>query len=137
MDQFVLDLQSKNMITPIIFKENHIEGLTRIFKALLLIIPGIYFLYKFFYKNERVKFFNINDIEKKENEKNKSNNILNVINGLILLFLGIRIWFFYKPDNSQLSLAILIKYLKNKKIINNEFYDILKNFKPENIEYYV
>lgn len=36
----------------------------------------------------------------------------------------------YRPTNSELSLAILIKYLHRKNILGDDIYQFLKTFKP-------
>lgn len=56
---------------------------------------------------------------------------LNMIaSGGILLFNAFSLLFRYKPSNTEVSLAVLIKYLRLEGIIKTDVYEALKKFKP-------
>ena len=80
---------------------------------------------------------NFDEYQKKVIEEKKNSQYIKIIQGVLFILIAIRLYFFYKPTNTELSLSILIKYLLKKSIITPELYAILKQFKPHNIESYV
>ena len=56
---------------------------------------------------------------------------------LMFVVLGVRLYYMYRPTNSELSLAILIKYLYKKNVLGDDIYQFLKNFKPHRIESFI
>ena len=57
-----------------------------------------------------------------------------IISGGVLLFNAINLIYFYQPSNTEISLAILIRYLKEEGLLKNDMYKVLKEFKPYRIE---
>ena len=70
-------------------------------------------------------------------QNNLIDNIIKVSQGLFFIFWGVKLWFFFKPSSTEMSLALLIEYFRKKGDISEDFYKILKKFKPNNIEKYV
>ena len=136
MEQFIYNLNSVDVIQPAYFTDNKILGLSNLIKAIITILPAVYFLYKFYYKKENKNFKSVNEVSNYINEQEKNSAISSVIQGIMLFFFGIKLFFFYFPTKSEISLGILIKYLQNKKIISDDFYEILKKLKPEGMSKY-
>jgi len=136
MEQFIYNLNSVDVIQPAYFTDNKILGLSNLMKAIITILPAVYFLYKFYYKKENKNFKSVNEVSNYINEQEKNSAISSVIQGIMLFFFGIKLFFFYFPTKSEISLGILIKYLQNKKIISDDFYEILKKLKPEGMSKY-
>ena len=129
MEEYINKLNSKNGIKIPILSENKILSLTNIITAIAAIIPALYF----FKTNKKKNYKSIEEVNDYINKKEKSSNISNIIKGIVLILVGIRLWFFYIPNKTQISLGILIKYLRIQEIISDEFYDILKKLKPDNM----
>lgn len=102
-----------------------------------LIVVPLLFLYKWFKSKHKKKFRTVKEIQKHINDNIFIDNIIKLISAFITIILAIKLIFFYVPNNSQLSLALLISYLKHEKIINKNFYKLIKNYKPENIGNYI
>ena len=136
MEEFIYNLNSDGIVNTPIFPENKIKGITNFLKALLFLIPPIYFMYKIYFKKEKKDFKSINEINDYINEKEKSSAVSKIIQGIVFIIFGIRLYFFFKPNKSQISLGILIKYLQKKNIISDSFYKILKKLKPEGMSKY-
>lgn len=136
MEQFIYNLNSVDVIQPAYFTDNKILGLSNLMKAIITILPAVYFLYKFYYKKENKNFKSVNEVSNYINEQEKNSAISSVIQGIMLFFFGIKLFFFYFPSKSEISLGILIKYLQTKKIISDDFYEILKKLKPEGMSKY-
>jgi hypothetical protein len=136
MEEFIYNLNSDGIVNTPIIPENKIKGITNFLKALLFLIPPIYFMYKIYFKKEKKDFKSINEINDYINEKEKSSAVSKIIQGIVFIIFGIRLYFFFKPDKSQISLGILIKYLQKKNIISDSFYKILKKLKPEGMSKY-
>lgn len=136
MEQFIYNLNSVDVIQPAYFTDNKILGLSNLMKAIITILPAVYFLYKFYYKKENKIFKSVNEVSNYINEQEKNSAISSVIQGIMLFFFGIKLFFFYFPSKSEISLGILIKYLQKKKIISDDFYEILKKLKPEGMSKY-
>ena len=131
MEEFIYNLNTKNVVTTPFLSENKINGISNFIKALVFIIPGIYFLYKYYYKSERKEFTSFEEVNSYVNETEKTSAISQVIQGIIFIILAIRLFYFYHPSNSQISLGLLIKYLQRKKVISEDFYQVIKKLKPE------
>ena len=136
MEEFIYNLNSDGIVNTPIIPENKIKGITNFLKALLFLIPPIYFMYKIYFKKEKKDFKSINEINDYINEKEKSSAVSKIIQGIVFIIFGIRLYFFFKPDKSQISLGILIKYLQKKNIISDSFYKILIKLKPEGMSKY-
>ena len=115
MEQFIYNLNSVDVIQPAYFTDNKILGLSNLMKAIITILPAVYFLYKFYYKKENKIFKSVNEVSNYINEQEKNSAISSVIQGIMLFFFGIKLFFFYFPSKSEISLGILIKYLQKKK----------------------
>ena len=135
MDEFIYNLKLSNTMKPNTLKEIHYEVITSLLKGLMFIIPAIYALY-FLFKSPPTST-DVDDLQNKINHEKKRTNYLGIVNGIIFIITAIRLFYFYTPTNSELSLALLIKYLNKKNILSPEFYQILKNFKPHNIDSFV
>ncbi len=136
MEEFIYNLNTEGVVQTPIISENKMNGVISFIKALLFIIPAVIFLYKFYYKKERKNLKSIEEINIHINAEDKSLAVSQIIQGIVFIFIGIRLYFFFKPDRSQISLGILIKYLQKKKIITNDFYEVLKKLKPDGMSKY-
>ena len=135
MEEFIYNLQLSPGLKPSSFKEIHFDILSNIIKALILILPSIYFLKKLILRSGISS--NFIQYQDKMIDENKSAQYMKIIQGILFIIIAIRLIFFYKPTNAELSLSILIKYLFKKNIVTPELYEILKQFKPYNVESYV
>jgi hypothetical protein len=136
MQKFIAHLNTSGIIQTSMMSENKIKGITNFIKALIFIIPALYLLYKIYFKKEKKDFKSFDEINDYFNEKAKSSVISKIIQGIIFIIFGIRLYFFFKPNNSQITLGILIKYLQKMYIISPEFYKILKKLKPDGMSNY-
>jgi len=136
MEEFIYNLNTYGNIKASSISENKINGLSSFIKALLFIIPAFYFLYKSLYKKKKKKFNSFDEINEYINNEEHSSAITQIIQGFVFIVLGIRLYFYFKPDNSQISLGLLIKYLQKKNIITDAFYNILKKFRPDGMSDY-
>lgn len=136
MEEFIYNLHTDGVIRTPIISENKINGITNFIKALIFIIPAAMFLYKFYYRKERTDLKSIKEINDHINQEFKDTAVTKIIQGIIFILIGIRLFYFFKPDRSQITLGLLIKYLQKKKIISDDFYTILKKLKPEGMSKY-
>ena len=113
--------------------DSTITGIVEVLKGLALFVTPILFLIKWWNGNHKIKYKNVKDIQKAANDKKFLDTIITVIQGIITIGLGIKILLFYTPNNTQISLALLIQYLKKKELLGKPFYKILKKFRPRNI----
>ena len=113
--------------------ENKTDGIINLIKSFVFIIPSLFYLYKFYIKKKKKKFKNIDDINDYINKQEKSNAFSGLIQGIVFIIIAIKMYYFFKPNNLQITVALLIKELKKLNIINNNFYSILKKYKPINI----
>ena len=105
-------------------------------KALIFAIPAIWLLYKI-YTDKYEKSDDFNQYQEKIISQKKFSNFMKLGQALMFIFLGIRLYYMYRPTNSELSLAILIKYLHRKNILGDDIYQFLKTFKPHRIEAFI
>jgi hypothetical protein len=135
VQKFVFNLKDNytNLIDLRGISENKIEGIIQFGKSLLFILPALFFFFKYTILKKRIKVENIEEVQEHLNNKQKKYYKSQIIQGIIFVFLGIRLYYYFKPNNTQISLALLIKYLKEKNVLDENFYSIIKNFKPENI----
>jgi len=135
MEEFIYNLKLSSGLKPSSFKEIHFSIFTNIIKALIFILPSLYVLNKLISGSEVSP--NFDHYQKKIIEEKKSGQYINIIQGILFIIIAIRLFYFYKPTNTELSMAILIKYLFKKNIITPELYELLKQFKPHNIKSYL
>ena len=67
-------------------------------------------------------------------EVRKKQLMSDLFTGGVTLFLAYRVYRSYVPTNSEVSNAILIKYLRLKQVIDEDLYSVLKDLKPYRIE---
>lgn len=104
--------------------------LNNILKALVFLVPGIISVYKLFYEKES---YSLEEYKKLQIKKEKNESLIKIIQGILFIFLAIRLYYFYKPTNVEKSMAILIKHLREKGILDSNIYNKLKTLKPYNI----
>lgn len=104
--------------------------LNNILKALVFLVPGIISVYKLFYEKES---YSLEEYKKLQIKKEKNESLIKIIQGILFIFLAIRLYYFYKPTNAEKSMAILIRYLREKNILDSNIYNKLKTLKPYNI----
>lgn len=104
--------------------------LNNILKSLIFLVPGIISVYKLFYEKES---YSLEEYKKIQIKKEKNESLIKIIQGILFIFLAIRLYYFYKPTNAEKSMAILIKYLREKNILDSNIYNKLKTLKPHNI----
>jgi cytochrome b subunit of formate dehydrogenase len=129
MEEYINKLNSKNGIKIPILSESKILSITNFFTALATLIPALYF----FKNNVKKDFKTLKEVNEYINKKERTSAMSKFIKGIVLIFVAIRLWFFFVPNKTQISLGILIKYLFHSNIITNEFYAILKKIKPDNM----
>ena len=120
-----------------ILPDNKIQGIIEFAKGIVLLASPLLYLYKVFKGTSKKKFRTVKEIQKHINDNKFIDTIISFGSALVTAILGIKLIFFFVPDNSQISLALLIQYLKFEGVIGKSFYKILKKFKPENIGGYV
>ena len=131
IENFIYNLNTSNLLIPGKFTTNQLDGITTLIQALVFIVPAIFYFYNYYRIKKRVKFNDLNDIEKYINNAEFFKTMSFLFQGLVYIYLAIRLYYFFKPSNSQITIGILIKYLQKKKIISDEFYKIIKRLKPE------
>lgn len=104
--------------------------LNNILKSLVFLVPGIISVYKLFYEKES---YSLEEYKKLQIKKEKNESLIKIIQGILFIFLAIRLYYFYKPTNVEKSMAILIKHLREKGILDSNIYNKLKTLKPYNI----
>lgn len=134
IENFIFNLKTSNLITPSNISVNQMDGIITLIQAIVFIIPAIFYFYNYIKIKKRTKFNNINDVEKYINRSEFLKALNFFCQGLMYIFLGIRLYYFFKPSNSQVTVGILIKYLQKKKIISDEFYNVIKKLKPEGMK---
>ena len=118
---------------PHIFK--NIENVKR--RGLIFLIQGIFTLIAGIILSIQT-ILKKNDMTTKELSEKMWNislfSKINMIgNGLILLYNATQLVFMYKPSNVEISMSLLIKYLRTADIIPQKVYETLKSFKPYRI----
>jgi hypothetical protein len=136
IETFVYNLKLSPNLNPGGLTEIHFKVLSNLAKALIFIIPSLWIIYTI-YNDTFDKSTTFDEYQDKVIETKKTSNFIKIAQGLLFILLAFRLYFLYKPTNSEISLAILIKYLKKKNILDKEIYGFLKNFKPHRIESYV
>jgi hypothetical protein len=136
LQSFVYNLQLSNNLKPGFLTEIKFNVLTNFMKALIFAVPAIWMLYKI-YNNKYDKADSFNEYQEKVIEQKKFTNYSQIAQAIMFIFLGIRLYYLYRPTNSELSLAILIKYLHKKNVLGDDIYQFLKNFKPHRIEAFI
>tara|TARA_B100001093_G_scaffold479882_1_gene509289 strand:- start:220 stop:648 length:429 start_codon:yes stop_codon:yes gene_type:complete len=133
IENLIYNLNQKSIIsTPNLF-ENQYKGLIQLVKGLVFILPSLYFLYKYHFANQRKSFKDINDIADYINEYELFKTFSTICQGISFLVIGYFVFYHYKANNNQKTLALLIKYLQTKKIISSDFFDIIKIMKPDGL----
>lgn len=133
VENFIYYLNTNNLVKTPKFTENQVDAIFNFIKAIVILVPAFLFLYKYLIKEDKLQFNNINDVSDYANREQMKKTTSSLIQGITFILLGIQLYFFFKPNNSQLTLGLLIKYLQKKKIITNEFYKIIKRLKPQGI----
>lgn len=136
IENFIYSINTNNLVITPKYTENQIDAITNFIKAIAIILPPIYILYKYFYKKEKKTFTSLDDVSDHVNNQVLTDAIAKIIQGLTFLFFAVKLYYFFKPNNTQLTLALLIKYFQKKKIITQEFYEIIKRLKPQGISNY-
>lgn len=118
-----------------LFSEKSLKALTQVFNALVYLSPLILFLYyRYFKKNDGFEVItSIEDVQKLEKKRYYYNILKGVGLAVVSILFAIRIYWFYAPNNSEISLAILINYLRNNKVLDEKIYQVIKQYKPDNI----
>jgi hypothetical protein len=115
-------------------KENKKAGLLSLLRGLGIILGAIYFFYNYYYLKKRKKFNDLKDVENEVNESNHRGALNNLFLGLIAIAMAYQLFYMYKPTNAQQTLALLLDHLRDKKIIDEEYYiSKIKMLKPDNI----
>ena len=118
--------------------EKGYKAINLFIKALFYLAPVIVFLYyKYKGKKNRKKITSIEEIDKIEEDKYYNSLFMGTINAMLFIFLAVRVYWFYKPTDSEISLQILINYLKNNNILDVDISKILDRYKPDNISYII
>ena len=136
LQSFVYNLQLSNNLKPGFLTEIKFNVLTNFMKALIFAIPAIWILYTI-YTDKYKRSSDFNEYQENIISQKKFSNYMKLAQAIMFIFLGIRLYYLYRPTNSEISLAILIKYLHKKNILGDDIYKFLKNFKPHRIEAFI
>lgn len=117
--------------------DSTISGIIEFCKGLVLVVSPLLYVYKWYKGKNKKRFRTVKEIQKHINDNKFMDTMISLGSAIITIILGIKLLFFYVPSTSQISLALLIQYLKFEGIIGKNFYKILKKFKPENIGEYI
>lgn len=122
-----------------LFSEKSIKAFNYIFNALVYLSPLLIFLYYYYYKKSDGSevINNIEDIQKLEKKRYYYNILKGVGLAIVYILFAIRVYWFYAPNNSEITLAILINYLKNNKVLDEKIMKVLSLYKPDNIGKFV
>ena len=111
------------------------EFILDIILTILYFIPFI--IYAFFNNSHFLKSSwypeNIDEVKNYIIQEKKSTALLSLIQGIVIIIITIKKFYYYKANADEISLGILLKYLKNKNILDEDVYKILKQFRPINI----
>ena len=114
--------------------ENKKAGLLSLLRGISLILGAIYFFYNYYYLDKKKKFKDLKDVEKHINESDHIISLNSLFDGLIAFGMAYQLFFMYTPTNAQQTLALLIEHLREKKVIDEEYYITkIKMLKPDNI----
>ena len=114
--------------------ENKKAGLLSLLRGLSIILGAIYFFYNYYYLNKKKKFNDLKDVENHVNKSSHRRELNNLFQGLIAIAMAYQLYYMYKPTNAQQTLALLIEHLREKKVIDEEYYiSKIKMLKPDNI----
>ena len=121
------------------FKENTFKALTYLFQALIYLAPLLIFLYYYYYKGTKGRdtIKTIKDVERLEKNRYKYKIINGILMAGLYILFAIRVKWYYQPSNSEISMAVLINYLKNNLILDNKIYEVLKQYKPDRVGKFV
>lgn len=136
IENFMYELNTNNFLVPGKFTTNQLDGIITLVQALAFFLPAAIYLYNYFRIRKRTKFNNLNDVEIYINKYELFKSLGYLFQGCVYLYLGIRLYYFFKPSNSQITIGLLIKYLQKKKIISDEFYQIIKRLKPDGMHHF-
>lgn len=117
--------------------DSKIKGIIEFCKGLVLVVSPLLYVYKWYKGKNKKRFRTVKEIQKHINDNKFIDTMISLGSAIVTIILGIKMLFFYVPTTSQISLALLIQFLKFEGIIGKNFYRILKKFKPENIGEYV
>tara|TARA_B100001248_G_C27318442_1_gene425557 strand:+ start:56 stop:481 length:426 start_codon:yes stop_codon:yes gene_type:complete len=121
------------------FSEKGIKALNHIFNALVNLSPLLIFLYYYYFKKHdgSAVINSVDDVQKLEKKRYYMSIIKGVGLALLYFLFAIRVYWYYAPNNTEVTLAILINYLRNNEILDENIYEILRLYKPENISQFV
>ena len=136
LQSFIYNLQLSDSLKPGFLTEIKFNVLTNFMKAFVFAIPALWLLYNIYTDNYHMSS-NFEEYQEKIISQKKFSNYMKLAQALMFVFLGIRLYYMYTPTNSEISLAILIKYLYKKNILGDDIYNFLKNFKPHRIEAFI
>ena len=133
VEDFVYNLNNNNIIKFEKLTENKRDGISNFIKAIFFIVPALLFFFNYYVRKQKKKFNNIEEINEHINKQEVLKSMSNMIQGFLFIYFGMQLYYYYIPNNTQKSLALLIKYLSKKKILTNDFIQILKRLKPEGL----
>ena len=136
VDNLIFDINSNNLIKSKKFSERQIRGLIFYLRSMILIIPSLFFLHKHFIKKKKVEFTDFKQISDYTNKNSLRKGIFKILQGIFFIFLASFFFFFYRPNNNELTIFLLIEYLKRKKILTDDFNKIIEILKPDKISRY-
>lgn len=135
VEDFVYNLNNNNIIKFEKLTENKRDGISNFIKAIFFIVPALFFFFNYYIRKQKKKFNNIDEVSDYINTQEVLKSISSVIQGFLFIYFGMQLYYYYIPNNTQKSLALLIKYLSKKKILTKDFMQILKRLKPEGLNH--
>lgn len=100
-------------------------------------LGGVTFLLALFYlvhERTRAPPTNLDEVRARLWELRKRQLFSDMGGAAVVALLAYRVYRSYRPTNSELSTAILIRYLRLKGIVEDDLYEVLKGLKPYRIE---
>lgn len=76
----------------------------------------------------------LKELEKNINSFRFFNTLNTIVTACISIYTGYKLIYKYVPSGSEISMAILVKYLKKTNILDQNIYDILSKLKPYRID---
>lgn len=116
-----------------------IDFILEVLGSIAYFIPFI--IYTFFKNSSFLKSSwypeTIDEVKEFIAKEKKTDAYISFIQGFILIIIAIKKFYFYKASPDEISLGILLKYLRRKQILEEDVYEVIRKYKPLNIEKYI
>ena len=113
-------------------KHNTTLGIMYLLSGLLKLLFAVALIYNI-YNTWNHTYKNFEELREKEKKSNLIKVVANLVTFIGLLAVSIYFIFLYNPTPDEVTMGILINHLKERGIIQDSVYKILKSYKPSRI----